>query len=378
MYQKKNRKTNEKNFFNYIYNTNDFTITDISENIGITFPTAKNIIEKFVKESIVFKLNKMRIDKGKRRAQLYKLNEKGFYSIGVKVEVETIQIALVDLKGSIIKESIIKNISYQSGELKIILFNELNYFCDYLDDIIKNKILGIGFSLPGTVDKKNLVFIVGTNLHVYNTDFKELEEKLKYKIFLENEANASAISEKIIGVAKNISDFIFVSINSGIGGGIYINNSLYDGTDGMSGEIGHMKIVINGKKCNCGGVGCWELYASEDAFLNLVRKKFQDINSIDDIFSVKKNRDLTKIIDEYIKYLAIGIKNFVMIFNPQKIIIGGKISKYHSFIEEQVKEFVFKDNLLYKNEKNRIIFSKHEDRGNLLGAALLPIIDKFF
>ncbi|MGL6119287.1 MAG: ROK family protein, partial [Fusobacteriaceae bacterium] len=338
MYQKKNRKNNEKSFFQYIYNTNNFTVTDVSENIGITFPTAKSIIEKFVEEKIVLRLPKMRIESGKRRAILYKLDEKSFFSIGIKVEVEKIQIALIDLKSSILKESIIKNISYKNSDLNKILFDEIIEFTNSIEQEIQNKILGIGISLPGTVDKENLIFITGTNLHVYNAALKELEKKLKYKIFIENEANAGAIAEKLFGEAKNLSDFIFISVNSGIGGGFYMNDSIYIGSDGICGEIGHMEIFFDGKKCNCGGYGCWELYASEDAFLHLVRKKFQDINSIDDIFSIKQNSDLIKIIDEYIKYLSIGIKNLIMIFNPQKIIIGGKISKYHSLIEKQVKD----------------------------------------
>ena len=90
-----------------------------------------------------------------------------------------------------------------------------------------------------------------------------IETEFNVPVFIENEANAGAYGEKVFGNTKNFSNIIYVSINVGIGIGIIINNELYKGINGFSGEMGHMAIDFNGPKCSCGNRGCWELYASE-------------------------------------------------------------------------------------------------------------------
>lgn len=92
-------------------------------------------------------------------------------------------------------------------------------------------------------------------------------------VFIENEANAGAYGEKVFGAAKNHNNIIYASISTGIGIGVIINNHLYRGVSGFSGEMGHMTIDFNGPKCSCGNRGCWELYASEKALLKSLQTK---------------------------------------------------------------------------------------------------------
>lgn len=100
----------------------------------------------------------------------------------------------------------------------------------------KNKLLGIGISLPGIVNEEELTLQVATNYRLKNLSFKELKTHFNLPVFLENEPNSGAIAESKLGVAKDLSNLIYVSVTEGIGGGIFINNDMYKGRDRRAGN----------------------------------------------------------------------------------------------------------------------------------------------
>ena len=377
-YQKTNRKNNEKKVFSYLFQNEKFTITQISTQFNLSFPTAKSIINKFLEDGILIKLNNNSTSIG-RRSQLYTLNPNSKYSIGVKVELNKLVIILTNLKAQIIKRFDYQESLVNNNDILDNISSKLEDFIFDIDSNIKKDIIGIGISLPGIIEKESLIFKIGTNFKIHNIDFNNLKKKLGYNIFLENEANVGAICEAIIGNAKHNKNFNFISIGTGIGLGQFFNGTLYKGSCSMAGEIGHISIDLNGLKCNCGGNGCWELYASDISFFNLFKKSFPKIKTYNEIFNedIVKEDKWQELFDTYIKYLAIGIKNILVINNPEKIIIGGNIVKYRDFFEKKLKNLVFENNIFY-SENSILEFSKYNDDSNLLGASLLPIIDKFF
>ncbi len=201
----------------------------------------------------------------------------------------------------------------------------------------------IGIIFAGPVDSKNGTIISSPNiigLKNYNiTD--RIQNHFNVKVYLQNDASASTIAEKLYGSAKPFSNFVYITLSTGIGGGIFIDNKLYRGSHGMAGELGHMVILPNGPICGCGRRGCLEAIASGKGIARRVIENisavknstiFSDMNPADidakKIFAAKRSGDMFAqlIVEETIYYLAVGIVNIINILDPQAIIIGGGIS----------------------------------------------------
>ncbi|AGO61246.1 MULTISPECIES: ROK family protein [Ferroplasma] len=215
------------------------------------------------------------------------------------------------------------------------------------DELIKKagieKVSKIGIIFAGPVDSKTGTIISSPNiigLKNYNiTD--SIRKHFNVDVYLQNDASASTIAEKLYGAAKNFSNFVYITLSTGIGGGIFIDNKLYKGSHGMAGELGHMVILPNGPICGCGRRGCLEAIASGKGMARRVIENisevknstiFSDMNPADidakKIFAARRAGDMFAqlIVEETIYYLAVGIVNIINIFDPQAIIIGGGLS----------------------------------------------------
>mgnify|MGYP001579032923 FL=1 len=303
------------------------------------------------------------------------------YSFGVCVTPSKIRIALINFKLEIIKEKEFK-LSQDIESIDIVM-DKIKRCIDELVDsfnIPKDKVIGVGFSLPGTVNEEELLLVNAPNLKLNNIDFKKYERLYGYKLFMENEANAAAYAETFINPDKVIKNLVFVSITEGIGTGIMINDNLYKGSNKHAGEFGHMTIVKDGELCNCGKKGCWELYASEKALINKYNKEFnaEDKNLKEFFKLTKTNEKANKILDNYIDYLAEGIKNIILITDPEEIIIGGKIAYYEEYFKESLMKKVFEENSFYIKEECTLSFSKLKENASILGAALMTMQEIFF
>ena len=202
----------------------------------------------------------------------------------------------------------------------------------------------IGIIFAGPVDSEKGIIISSPNiigLKNYNIT-KRLENHFNVKVYLQNDASASTIAEKLFGSARNFSNFVYITLSTGIGGGIFINNKLYRGRHGMAGELGHIVILPNGPICGCGRRGCLEAIASGRGIERRVLENisavknstiFSDMNPSDidakKIFAAKKSGDMFAqlIVEETIYYLAVGIVNIINILDPEAIVIGGGISQ---------------------------------------------------
>jgi len=201
----------------------------------------------------------------------------------------------------------------------------------------------IGIIFAGPVDSKNGIIISSPNiigLKNYNI-ISKLKSHFNASVYLQNDASACTIAEKLYGSAKNLSNFVYITLSTGIGGGIFIDNKLYTGSHGMAGELGHMVILPNGPICGCGRRGCLEAIASGKGIARRVVENisavknstiFSDMNPADidakKIFAAKRSGDMFAqlIVEETIYYLAVGIVNIINILDPQAIIIGGGLS----------------------------------------------------
>lgn len=250
---------------------------------------------------------------------------------------------------------------------------------DKCKDIISEyPIAGIGVGTPGEINKKK-----GT-VNAANLPFKNspiisyLREEIDLPIHLENDACCAAIGEAYEGVrAKNM---FMVTLGTGIGGGIVIDGKIYSGSMGNAGEIGHICIDPDGMECACGHTGCWECYGSvsalikqtkaaadenPDSILSQVIKEKGKITGKTVFTALDKGCPVAKsVFDKYIAYLSIGIRNIIVTFDPDTVVIGGGISKEGERLLNPIKERVKSD--------VPVQISVLQGHAGAIGAALIP------
>ncbi|MCB9091806.1 MAG: ROK family protein [Halobacteriovoraceae bacterium] len=186
------------------------------------------------------------------------------------------------------------------------------------------------------------------NLKWGTVPFKKLiEEKIPFEVFIENDANVAAVSEKLWGAGKNSLNFCVITVGTGIGSGIFCNNQLVTGHTGLASEAGHLILQPDGRKCGCGGQGHFETYCSVTGIKKTVEEIYQKplhYSEILELFS-KNDERVLQAYDKTARYFAIGIEQISVLFSPKKIILagGGMVAgpKFLDMIKSKIKDYAF-------------------------------------
>lgn len=270
------------------------------------------------------------------------------YLLGIDVGGTKIATGISDKKGRLIGKITLPT-QAQKGKNRVIRnITQSVYDVLYNHKLTIKEIAAIGIGIAGEIDHKNGLLIKSPNLPGFkNTPLREIiEHKFSKKVFLENDANAAALGELIFGAAKKSHNFIYLTISTGIGGGIIINGKIYHGKRGITGEVGHTIILPKGPRCSCKRDGCLESISSGTAIGKAARKIAREDPKKAKLLielaqgDIKKISALTvgkaakigdplalKILQEAISYLAISISNLIMLLDPEKIVIGGGVAE---------------------------------------------------
>lgn len=275
--------------------------------------------------------------------------------IGIDIGGSHIGIGIVNENG-IIVEKIEKRI--MSKEKKNIKKTLEDYITEQIKKFLeKYKISKIGICSPGTIS--NNIIRKSVNLNLENYDLaQEVSKKIEKQIKIRNDCECAAIAENKYGCLKGYDRAVFITLGTGIGGSVIINNKLLDTGEVHGCEFGHMIIEKNGLQCNCGKKGCFEKYGSIKAFKDNLRKALnldEKTRGQDLIEIIRKNEDsqiIINIINEYIDNLSIGISNIINIFEPEIIGIGGSFVYYSDILLEKLKQNIIEKNYLFNPRKN--------------------------
>ena len=308
--------------------------------------------------------------------------------IGVDIGGMSLKIGVVNELGEIISKFTMnfdKNIP-QDEMIKslAIKINEHIKENNYTD------VKGIGVSCAGVVNTKTGYCDFSANLNWINLDICGILKKytsLDTKIA--NDANCAVLGEVKFGVAKNYHNVVMLTLGTGVGGGLFLDDKLYEGNHGKGAELGHSLFIYNGRKCACGLKGCFERYASASALISDTKKamlknkesllwKYCDFN-LDNVngkvaFDCAKLNDKTaiKVVNKYISYLSYGILNFCNIFRPEVIILGGGISNQKENLTMPIKKILKENNYGYKNTPVvDVLIAKLGNDAGIIGAACL-------
>ena len=281
-------------------------------------------------------------------------------------------ILAIDIGGTMIKYGLVSSDGEILSTDKIETEAEkgLENILNKIDNIFKRykKNNPVGIAVSGTGQINGMIGkVIGGNPIIPNwigTNLvKILEKKYNLPIVLENDVNCVALGEKWIGAGKDLSNFICLTIGTGIGGGIILNNQLFRGENFVAGEFGHILI----KK------GEFEQFASTTALIRLVKEKTGKILNGKEIFDLEKKEivEYQEVISEWIENLTDGLSSIVYCFNPANIILGGGVIGQGEALINRVKNSLFKKIGLQFKEKLNIIQAKLGNNAGMIGASYL-------
>lgn len=295
--------------------------------------------------------------------------------IGIDLGGSHIGIGIVNEKGYVIEKSEKRIMEKERKDIKNVIEK---YIVEKVNDITKNnQITEIGIAIPGTISEKMVVKSVNLGLKSYPI-VKKLEEKINLPIKIANDCRCAAIAENKYGALKKYSREVFITLGTGIGGAVIINDKVLDTGELPGCEFGHMIIQKNGLECKCGKKGCFEKYGSMKAFKDNIRKELgldektrgQDI--LDIIRKDENNPKIKKVINEYIENLSIGISNIVNIFEPEVIGIGGSFVYFSDILLEKLKNNIIEKEYLFNQRKKiNIVQAILGNDAGIIGSTML-------
>jgi len=294
------------------------------------------------------------------------------YTIGIDLGATFVKMGLVDDKGKVCFR---RKIETPPSSNKAFLIDAI---IDNIRDIIKassKKVSGVGIGVPGPVDSKKGIVHYFPNIKGWEeVPLKSiLEKKLSLDLELDNDVNAMTLGEFVFGAGKYCDNLVCLTLGTGVGGGIIIGGKLYRGGSMCAGEIGHMPINETGPKCNCGGIACLERYIGNRYILERAKKAFGSNITLETLTSLAKsgNKKAIAIWTDVAEKLGVALVEVVNLLNPDKIVIGGGVSKAGSLIlnplKRQIKGRAMKDQAKHV----KIVLAKLGADAGIIGASLL-------
>lgn len=270
------------------------------------------------------------------------------YGFGVDLGGTTVKIAYFDSTGNLLDKWEIPTVTANGGsQILPDIADSINKYID-TKDIQKSSILGLGIGVPGPVDSKGIVNkCVNLGWGTFNIADK-LQELTGFSVKAGNDANVAALGEYWMGGGKDCDNMVFVTLGTGVGGGIVIEGNLLHGTHGSGAEIGHMVLNRNETAvCGCGKRGCVEQYCSATGISRLARLHGMGDMTCKDIFDAGKagNPDALTVLDEYYEYLGEFLGSLCSVVDPETVVIGGGVSKAGQVLIDGIvpkfKKYVF-------------------------------------
>ncbi len=384
------RKVNTSIVLNTLRLNENISRADLAAMTRLNRSTVSNIVNQLIEEGLVSENESMDSKVGRPGIALT-LKPDGGAVVGVELGVGFISVILTDFVGNILWK---KRILISQSKPQIEIIGRAEEIVEEALSIAQEKALrplGIGLGVPGLVNVKQGELIFAPNLGWRNVPLRLMwNQRFNLPLYVENEANLAALGEYYFGVGRDVDNFIYLSSDVGLGGGIIIDGKLFKGGYGFAGEIGHIQRDPNGEICGCGRRGCWETQVGPRAVLRRVRKELEKDPSnipamckdgnLDNLTfnaivkcALEGNQLCRKAVEDVGRNLGAGIADLANIFNPNLIIIGGAFQLGKEIILPVLEETVMSDALAPIKDDLRIIFSKHDEDACGLGAIAIVL-----
>ena len=366
------RRINAPRLFHIIRLNPGISQRRLSIEADIDPATVSIIINNFEQAGIVRRVVDPPTGRAGRPTSALTLDPRSYLSAGIGIEPDTIRIVLAAIDGTVradlavegSTDPLVARRSARSG-----LITALRSIRARQSDLI-----GIGIALPGLVGLAHTV-VFAPNLGWHEVDFVAGLKVGSCPVWIENDVKAAALAEHLFGASRDVSDFIYVLGRSGIGAGLYVGGELYRGVNGLAGEIGHMKIVPDGRACACGGKGCFEAYASERAIITELAERGQAMHDLDAVVAAAEAGypPVIQVLEEAGAHLGLALANVMNMMSPQRVVLGGGLARLAPFLLPAARDRIGRDALEPIRRDVEIAISGLGERAAAMGGVALAL-----
>lgn len=366
-----------------IYFNGPLSNSELSGNINLSTPKINSLLVELIKDGLVEELGRGD-SSGGRRPNIYGLVKDGFYVVGITINIARTIISIFNSNNEFVSGPHFFPIKMQSD---ISIFSRVNEMLEKVvveSNIPFNKILVAGIELPGLINLKQ--GINKTYFPEVDNLFEELSQIFGVPVFFNHDSKVRTFAEQHFGLAKGKKNVLMLQADWGLGLGIIINGKLYSGKSGYSGEFGHLPIVDNGVLCSCGKQGCLETMVSAVAISRMAKEGIQkgqlslitelvqnDLEKIDIAVVVQAanqgDQFAISIFTEAGYWLGRGIAYLIQIFNPELIIIGGRVAEASQFIQAPIQQSINTFCIRDISNNTEIKFSELGSKAGTVGVA---------
>lgn len=363
-----------------------YSLAELARELGTSIPKITRIVSDMVAEGYLVEVGKMESASG-RRPSVYGLNPDAGFFVGVDVNRDFLVVAVTNFPGRTV--SIIDNIPFtlESNEASVAELCSTVLESIRQEGIDPSKVRGYGVNLTGRVN-----FHTGYSYSYYMGEEKPIVQLLEagfgQSVVVENDSRAMAYGEYMSGIAASDEEnILFLNVGWGLGMGMVLGGKLFYGKSGFSGEVGHFPLLDNNRVCQCGKVGCLETGASGSALHTLVLEKLASGRSsilsaayrrgeeisLDDILEAVKKEDVLVIecVEQIGSVLGRAVAGLINIFNPDLVVIGGRLSVTERYLMPPLRSAVNRLSLNLVNSDTQIKVSRLGKTAGALGASFL-------
>ncbi len=384
----KNTKSNQlkKDIIRYFLNNGKTSISELAKEMELSVPTVTKLINGMNEEGLISDYGKVQTPEG-RHPNVYGLNPTSAYFVGVDMTRHHLNMALMDFNGDMVKTEFGLLHSHENTPESLDrLCNLISDFINSISSEIRKNIINISLNIAGRVNPES-GYSYSSFYFSEEPISSILSKKLKHNVVIDNDTRAMTYGEYMKGVVEGQKDVIFINVSWGLGIGIIIDGKIHYGKSGFSGEFGHFPAFDNEIICHCGKKGCLETEASGQAIYRTVINRIQNGESSIITDSIKDLKDLTlsdiinatnqedtlciEIVEEVGATLGRYIAGLINIFNPELVVIGGRIAETGSYLMLPIRSAVRKYSLNLVNKDTQIELSKLKNKAGVYGACLL-------
>jgi predicted NBD/HSP70 family sugar kinase len=309
---------------------------ELVELTGLTSGTITNLTHELIELKLLRENESVSGNVGRRRVMLG--FEPGVYRLlGLDIGRTSVELVLMDLNGTVLSSVERDMTGCQGPDEYLQIIAPLIFEARRSVELGGGKILGLGVGIPGPIDYTQGVLQAPPNFPGWQgyPVKRALEERFGLVTLIEDDARTSAMAELWYGAGKNVQNLVFVTMGAGIGGGVVSEGTIARGTNGLCGQVGHMTIVPNGKLCDCGNRGCWETVGSIPGIIG----RWRPGGSLEQFRQAVGQREpeAVQILEETVGYLETALVNIQNLYDPELILLGGRLYPLLADKLEQLK-----------------------------------------
>ena len=335
------RRFNLSMILTMIHHSSGCSRAELTRRTGLNRSTISALVAELVELGLAFEGEPEDVPGRVGRPSLQVFPSPKIAAIAVSPDVDAITVGLVGLGGEVIRR-----IRFDTARVPTVLetVNAVKAIVDGMRGEIENnyEISGVGVAVPGLVDTVDGRVLIAPHLGWRDSAITTAFAKaLHYPVFAGNDAGLGAIAESLFGAARGTTDLVYLNgASNGIGGGLIIGGSPLRGTSGYAGELGHTLVNSAGVRCHCGRIGCLETEVSMPRLLKVLRLQRADQDELDIALGVSRDPAVLREVARQIDFLSVAISNFVNMFDPEMVVLGGFLGSLLSVGRERLAEAV--------------------------------------